>query len=166
MDGRGCASTLRSSCETCCRNESSSFWRSTLTPDGAPSRFFSEDIRRIIQRNLPGPDPEQDRLDAYQTVCEALLKNDKKRLRAYSGRGSPSGFILQVIENLVVDYARTIVPRRRLPASIERLSTLDQSVFRLLYCEPLAPDCRSLLPHIPRAESQPTAAEVAEAIIR
>ena len=128
--------------------------------------FFSEDIRRIIQRNLPGPDREQDRLDAYQTVCEALLKNDKKRLRAYSGRGSPSGFILQVIENLVVDYARTIVPRRRLPASIERLSTLDQSMFRLLYWERLAPDCRTLLPHIPRAESQPTAAEVAEAIIR
>ena len=47
--------------------------------------FFAEDIRRIIQRNLPGPDREQDRLDAYQTVCEALLKNDMQRLRAYSG---------------------------------------------------------------------------------
>jgi RNA polymerase primary sigma factor len=128
--------------------------------------FFAEDIRRIIQRNLPGPDREQDRLDAYQTVCEALLKNDMQRLRAYSGRGSPSGFILQVIENLVVDYARTIVPRRRLPASIERLSALDQSVFRLLYWERLAPDCRTLLPRIPRSEPQPTAAEVGEAIIR
>jgi len=89
-----------------------------------------------------------------------------QRLRAYSGRGSPSGFILQVIENLVVDYARTIVPRRRLPASIERLSTLDQSVFRLLYWERIAPDCRTLLPRIPRSEPQPTAAEVGEAIIR
>jgi RNA polymerase primary sigma factor len=128
--------------------------------------FFAEDIRRIIQRNLPGPDREQDRLDAYQTVCEALLKNDMQRLRAYSGRGSPSGFILQVIENLVVDYARTIVPRRRLPASIERLSALHQSVFRLLYWERLAPDCRTLLPRIPRSEPQPTAAEVGEAIIR
>jgi RNA polymerase primary sigma factor len=128
--------------------------------------FFAEDIRRIIQRNLPGPDREQDCLDAYQTVCEALLKNDMQRLCAYSGRGSPSGFILQVIENLVVDYARTIVPRRRLPASIERLSALDQSVFRLLYWERLAPDCRTLLPRIPRSEPQLTAAEVGEAIIR
>jgi hypothetical protein len=42
------------------------------TPDGALSRpFFAEDIRRIILRNLPGPDHEQDRLDAYQAVCEA-----------------------------------------------------------------------------------------------
>lgn len=128
--------------------------------------FFAEDIRRIIQRNLPGMDHQQNREDAYQAVCEALLKNDLQKLRAYSGRGSPSGFILQVIENLVVDYVRTIVPRRRLPASIQRLSTLDQANFRLLYWERLAPDPRILLPHIPRSETQPTAAELAEAVIR
>ncbi|MBI5260966.1 MAG: sigma-70 family RNA polymerase sigma factor [Bradyrhizobium sp.] len=128
--------------------------------------FFAEDIRRIIQRNLPGKDHQQNREDAYQAVCEALLKNDLQKLRAYSGRGSPSGFILQVVENLVVDYVRTIVPRRRLPASIQRLSTLDQSVFRLLYWERLAPDHRILLPHIPRSEIEPTAAEVNEAMSR
>src|SRR5262249_45958546 len=50
--------------------------------------FFAEDIRRIVQRNLPGRDHEQNREDAYQAVCEALLKNDLQRLRAYSGRGS------------------------------------------------------------------------------
>lgn len=128
--------------------------------------FFAEDIRRIIQRNLPGKDHQENREDAYQAVCEALLKNDLQRLRAYSGRGSPSGFILQVIENLVVDYVRTIVPRRRLPASIQRLSTLDQSVFRLIYWERHAPDERVLLAHIPRSESRPAASEVAEAIVR
>lgn len=128
--------------------------------------FFAEDIRRIIQRNLPGKDHQQNREDAYQAVCEALLKNDLQKLRAYSGRGSPSGFILHVIENLVVDFIRTIVPRRRLPAAIQRLSTLDQSVFRLLYWERLAPDPKVLLPHIPRSETQLTAAEVMEAIMR
>lgn len=128
--------------------------------------FFSTDIRRIVLRMLPGSDHQSNREDAYQAVCEALLKNDLQRLRAYSGRGSPSGFILQVIENLVVDHVRTIVPRRRLPTSIQRLSALDQSVFSLIYWKRLAPDSRTLLPHIPRAEIQPTAAEVAEAIIR
>jgi RNA polymerase sigma factor (sigma-70 family) len=128
--------------------------------------FFSADMRRIIQRHLPGRDHAENREDAYQSVCEALLKNNLQRLRAYSGRGSPSGFILQVIENLVVDYVRTIIPRRRLPAAIQRLPALDQSVFRLLYWERLAPDCRTLLPYIPRSGLQPTAAEVAEAIVR
>ena len=92
-----------------------------LAPDRgwrAFEAFFSDDMRRIILRVLPGNDHRQNWEDAYQSVCEALLRNDLQRLRAYSGRGSPSGFILQVIENLVIDWARTIMPRRRLPAAI------------------------------------------------
>jgi RNA polymerase primary sigma factor len=128
--------------------------------------FFSEDMRRIILRNLPGKDQQQNREDAYQSVCEALLKNDLQRLRAYSGRGSPSGFILQIIENLVIDYVRTILPRRRLPAAIQRLSTLDQSVFRLSYWERLAPDPPVLLARLPRVETSFTVTDVAEALAR
>jgi RNA polymerase primary sigma factor len=128
--------------------------------------FFAEDIRRIILRNLPGTDHQQNREDAYQSVCEQLLKNDLQRLRAYSGRGSPSGFILHVIENLVIDYVRTVVPRRRLPAPIQRLSWLEQSVFRLIYWERLPPESKLLLAQIQRAEPPITAAEVAEAVVR
>jgi len=128
--------------------------------------FFSNDVRRIVQRMLPGDDHKQNREDAYQSVCEALLKNDMQRLRAYSGRGSPSGFILQVIENLAIDYVRTIMPRRRLPAAIQRLAELDQSVFRLLYWERLVPDPSILLVHLARAEASPTATAIAEAIAR
>jgi RNA polymerase primary sigma factor len=128
--------------------------------------FFADDMRRIILRNLPGTDHQQNRQDAYQSVCEALLKNDLQRLRAYSGHGSPAGFILQVIENLVIDYVRKVVPRRRLPAPIQRLSVLDQSVFRLLYWERLPPEPKLLLSQIERVEPPITAAEVAEAIVR
>ena len=128
--------------------------------------FFSDDMRRIILRNLPGNDQQQNREDAYQSVCEALLKNDLQRLRAYSGRGSPSGFILQVVENLVIDFVRTILPRRRLPAAIQRLSTLDQLVFRLLYWERLSPDPTAVLGRLPRAEAPLTSTDVAEAIAR
>jgi hypothetical protein len=117
----------------------------------------------MILRMLPGSDQEQNRDDAYQSVCEALLKNDLQRLRAYSGRGSPSGFILHVMENLIIDYVRTIVPRRRLPTAIARLAALDQSIFRLLYWERLAPDPVLLLVHLPREKAPPTAAVVAEA---
>jgi RNA polymerase primary sigma factor len=128
--------------------------------------FFAEDMRRIILRNLPGANHHQNREDAYQSVCEALLKNDMQRLRAYSGRGSPSGFILQVIENLTIDYVRKIVPRRRLPAPIQRLPALEQSVFRLIYWERLAADPKLLLPRLPRSEPPATMEEVAEAIAR
>lgn len=128
--------------------------------------FFAEDMRRMILRMLPGNDQEQNREDAYQSVCEDLLKDDLARLRAYSGRGSPSGFILHIIENLVIDYVRTIVPRRRLPAAIARLAALDQAIFRLLYWERLAPDPVLLLIHLPREKAPPTAAVVAEAMAR
>ena len=126
--------------------------------------FFSEDMRRIILRHLPGSNHRQNREDAYQSLCEALLKNDLQRLKAYSGRGSPSGFILQVIENLAIDHVRTIVPRRRLPAAIQRLSALDQSVFRLLYWERLPPDPKALLPHLARDEPHVSQAAVADSI--
>jgi RNA polymerase sigma factor (sigma-70 family) len=128
--------------------------------------FFCDDMRRIILRLLPGSYHQQDREDAYQSVCEALLKNDLQRLRAYSGRGSPSGFILQIIENLIIDYVRTILPRRRLPAAIGRLAKLDQSIFRLLYWERLAPDTAVLLSHLARAEVPASGAAVGEAIAR
>lgn len=128
--------------------------------------FFSDDMRRIILRMLPGHDHQQNREDAYQSVCEALLKNDMQRLRAYSGRGSPSGFILHVIENLVIDYVRTIVPRRRLPAAVQRLAELDQAVFRLLYWDRLAPDVSVLLPRVAGGDPSLTAAAVADAILR
>ena len=129
--------------------------------------FFTPDIRRTILRMLPGGANQQNREDAYQSVCEALLKNDLQRLRSYSGRGSPSGFILQVIENLIIDYVRTLVPRRRLPAAIQRLSVLDQSVFRLLYWERLNADPSMLINHLSRSgEMPPTVIAVGEALSR
>lgn len=129
--------------------------------------FFAEDIRRIVARMLPGASHEQNRQDAYQSVCESLLKNDYQRLRAYSGRGSPSGFVLHAIENLVIDFVRTILPRRRLPAAIQRLSELDQSIFRLLYWQRLDPQPAVLLRQLARpGEQSPSLAEVAEAIDR
>lgn len=140
-----------------------------LAPDRgwrAFEAFFCDDMRRIILRILPGNDHRQNREDAYQSVCEALLRNDLQRLRSYSGRGSPSGFILHVVENLVIDWARTIVPRRRLPAAIQRMAELDQSIFRLLYWEHLAPEPGLLLGYLARPGAAPAAAAIAEAIAR
>jgi RNA polymerase primary sigma factor len=129
--------------------------------------FFGPDMRRMIERALPGSGHRQDREDAYQAVCEALLQNDLQRLRAYCGRGSPAGFVLHIIENLVIDFVRTIIPRRRLPAAIQRLSALDQSVYRLIYWERLDAEPAILLAHLARpGEAPPTAPALAQAIVR
>ena len=129
--------------------------------------FFCHDMRRMIERALPGTGNSQNRDDAYQAVCEALLRNDFQRLRAYSGRGSLSGFVLHTIENLVIDFVRTIIPRRRLPAAIHRLPALDQAVFRLIYWERLAAEPALLLAHLARGgEAPPSAPAVAQAIAR
>lgn len=124
-------------------------------------------MRRLIARMLPGSAHQQNREDAYQSVCEALLRNNYKRLQSYSGRGSLSGFVLHVIENLIIDYVRTIAPRRRLPAAIQRLPELDQSVFRLLYWERIAPEPAVLIAHLARGREQPPeVAVIAEAVTR
>jgi RNA polymerase sigma factor (sigma-70 family) len=129
--------------------------------------FFGQDISRMIERALPGAGHRNNREDAYQAVCEALLKNDLQRLRAYSGRGSPSGFVLQIIENLIIDFVRTIIPRRRLPAAVARLCASDQAVFRLIYWERLLADPALLRPHLMRAgEAAPSLESLAEAIGR
>lgn len=129
--------------------------------------FFGDDIRRIIMRMLPGASHQQNREDAYQAVCEALLKNGHQRLRAYSGRGSPSGFVLQAVENLVIDFLRTVIPRRRLPAAVQRLGELDQAVFRLVYWERIDTDPAQLLRHLARpAAAGPSLADVADALAR
>ena len=74
---------------------------------------------------------------------------------------------MHTIENLVVDFVRTIIPRRRPPAAIERLSDLDQAVFRLLYWEGLGADSALLARRLARpGEASPSANEVTEAIGR
>jgi RNA polymerase primary sigma factor len=129
--------------------------------------FFGPDMRRMIERALPGGGNRQNREDAYQAVCEALFRNDLERLRAYSGRGSATGFVLQIIENLVIDFVRTIVPRRRLPAAIGRLSALDREVFRLIHWERFDAHPAILLAHLLRTgEAPPGVTAVGEAIER
>jgi RNA polymerase sigma factor (sigma-70 family) len=129
--------------------------------------FFGPDIQRMLTRMLPGAGNQQNREDGYQSVCEAMVRNEFQRLRAYSGRGSPSGFVLRTIENLIIDFVRTIIPRRRLPAAIERLAELDQAVFRLICWNRFEADAALLAQRLACAgNAPPSAAEVAGAIDR
>ncbi len=82
-------------------------------PWTAFERFFGPDINRLILRRLSGADREEARRDAYQEICLALIEDDYRRLKAYRGVGSFTGFVLQTIDRLLIDVIRRSVPRRR-----------------------------------------------------
>ena len=93
--------------------------------------FFGQDIERIVKRRVPGVDNEDLRRDISQDVFSGLSEDGFRRLKAYSGSGSFSGFVLQTADRLTIDSLRKDLPRRRLPAAILRLPSIDQEIFKL-----------------------------------
>jgi len=85
-------------------------------------RFFGADIIRIIARRLPGADREHIRQDAHQDICLALISDDYRRLKAYRGIGSFTGFILHMVDRLLIDFIRRAMPVRQ-PTIATTLST-------------------------------------------
>ncbi|MBX9633485.1 MAG: sigma-70 family RNA polymerase sigma factor [Magnetospirillum sp.] len=75
--------------------------------------FFRTDITRIITRRLPGTERADLRQDAYQDICLALIADDYRRLKAYRGLGSFSGFLLHMVDRLLIDFIRRNLPRRQ-----------------------------------------------------
>jgi RNA polymerase primary sigma factor len=128
---------------------------------------FQADIRRLIQRRLPGQAQEETRRDAYQEVCVALIDDDYRRLRAYGGIGSFTGFVLHMVDRLLIDFIRSFSARRRAPAAIKRLAALDQEVFKLVHWEGMAPEIDGLVLALARRlRPVPDAAEIAAALAR
>ena len=83
-------------------------------------RFFAADINRIINRRLPGADRADLRQDAYQDICVALIADDYRRLKAYRGIGSFTGFVLHMVDRLLIDFIRSTMPlgRQRVEAQV------------------------------------------------
>jgi RNA polymerase sigma factor (sigma-70 family) len=75
-------------------------------------KFFAADITRIIARRLPGAYREDIRRDAYQDICVSLIADGYRRLGAYKGIGSFTGFVLQTVDRLLIDFIRRNLPRR------------------------------------------------------
>ncbi len=100
-------------------------------PEGAWRRFeriFGRDIRRRVARRFPLAD-QAGREDLAQEVNLGLLEERCRRLLAFSGKGSFEGYVLTLVDRLLIDLMRKEAPRLRLPAEIERMSGLDQAVF-------------------------------------
>lgn len=127
-------------------------------------RFFTADLQRLVRRRLGGPAYEDMRADAYQEICVALVEDDYRRLRLYSGHGSFTGFVLRTADRLLIDFVRSVVSRRRLPAAVARLEALEQDVFRLLAWKGIPPDVESVSGALASAAGSPPRDAVIAAI--
>lgn len=128
-------------------------------------RFFGEDLRRQVRRRLNGAAHEDLRADAYQELCAALIEDDYRRLRHYTGQGSFTGFVLRTADRLLIDFVRSVAPRRRLPAAVAKLGSLEQDVFKLLAWRRMPDDAQALSAALASAaDPKPSANAIVDAI--
>jgi len=128
-------------------------------------RFFERDIRRTVDQRLGNRCSAATREDAYQEICLKLVENDFHCIRAYDGRGSFFGYVLTTVDHALIDLLRRSTPRRRMPAAVARLSSLDQEVYTAIVWEghPVDPD-RLAQVLVGRLNRDPDAVEIAEAL--
>jgi RNA polymerase primary sigma factor len=131
------------------------------------SRYFETDIRNRIGRQLPSKLGRAGREDAYQEVCLKLIENDFHRIRSYGGRGSFTGYILTVVDRILIDLVRRETPRRRMPAAVSRLAPLDQAIYAAVVWEGCPRDADRLAAALRgRLAQDPTVADIAESVAR
>jgi RNA polymerase primary sigma factor len=131
------------------------------------SRYFETDIRSRIGRQLPNKLGRAGREDAYQEVCLKLIENDFRRIRSYGGRGSFTGYILTVVDRILIDLVRREMPRRRLPAAISRSAPLDQAIYAAVVWDGCPLDADRLAAALRgKLEQDPTLAEIAASVAR
>lgn len=91
-------------------------------------RLFAKEIGERIRRRFPRADDARQQ-DLYQEIAAKLLEENFRRIRLYDGRGSFCGYVMLVVDRLLIDLLRQEAPRRRLPAEIARLSELHRLLF-------------------------------------
>lgn len=126
--------------------------------------FFAADLQRLVRHRLGGPAYEDMRADACQELSMALIEDDCRRLRLYSGHGSFTGFVLRTADRLLIDFVRSLASRRRLPAAVARLGALEQGVFKLLAWKGFPPDTERVSAALASPAGSPPADAVSGAI--
>jgi RNA polymerase primary sigma factor len=130
-------------------------------------RFFERDIRRRVEQRLGNWCSAATREDAYQEICLKLVENDFRCIRAYDGRGSFIGYVLTTVDHALIDLLRRATPRRRMPAAVARLSSLDQEVYAAVVWEGHPVDANRLAPVlVGRLNRDPDAADIAASLPR
>ena len=91
-------------------------------------RFFSEDIRKRIYRRFPREDDDF-RQDLFQRIALKLLEDDYRRIRLYNGTGSFCGYVMTIVDRMLIDIQREDLKRRRYPVEVARLPELHKMLF-------------------------------------
>ena len=92
----------------------------------------------LIER--AGIQDREEAMEIYVLVCERLAANDCARLRRHDpGRGALGAWLSVLVRNVLVDWVRSRVGRRRLFKSIKGLPSFEQRVFELFYWENRSP---------------------------
>jgi len=81
-----------------------------------------------------------ERMELFVFICEALTKNNFKKLRLFKSQGRKqktkfATWLVLVAKNLCVDWYRKNNGRIRLIRAIDRLSQIDQRIFKLIYLD-------------------------------
>lgn len=107
------------------------------SPDAAWDRFIHR-YRRLIFAAIRHYVRDQDEvMDVFARVCEALREDNLRRLRTYvdapSHRARFSTWLVTVVRHQTVDWFRHRDGRRRLPALADGLSPLRRSIFEHVF---------------------------------
>jgi RNA polymerase sigma factor (sigma-70 family) len=100
--------------------------------------LFIARYRRVIFAAIHryARDPDEV-MDLFAWVCEALHRDDLRRLRTYAARqehtARPSTWLVTVVRRLAVDWHRHHHGRRHPPAAVEGLTPLQQRILALVY---------------------------------
>jgi len=122
------------------------------------SRFLEEYGTLIFQTVRHFEQNPDDVADCFQFICEQFVKDSFRRLRRFQPDGPAifSTWLRAVVRNLCLDWHRKQFGLRRVFRSIERLSPLEQEIFRCVHEHALDEQetLVSLAPHFPQLTSE------------
>ncbi len=128
-------------------------------------RQYAADIRRLVKRRFPRPEDETKRDDIFQDICLKLVEDDFRRIRAYRGDHAFTGYILTVVNRLLMDLMRRDAPRLRLPARVSAMAPLHRQVFIAVAWRGVTPDPGALLSALlGKLQPDPTLEEIKTAL--
>ena len=89
-----------------------------------------ENIDKIEKNCQKWFSDENEGLECFNYILDALKEDDCRRLKAFTDKSSPCTFMNTVSCNLIIDFRRKKYGRRRFPAAVSRMGQWARAVYR------------------------------------